>query len=308
MAKNASKTEEITSDNCLGIAVSGKVFEQIKNGETDTVQVYVNEDNYKDILTNVDGNLLVCSDELPMTFHSCFWWNNGEFPYLIREDLKFLLLIDGDRYISTRILSATPLMGRRFRFGEEGEPSIKDPNGDSCEWSLNFKIEVLNVIEQTGHNTFLLRWNPAISSFKMDTYQKATTQCLNGFYLNWSVHEWGKAHKGDHYYMVRVGEGDTGIVWHGTFESDPYTDKDWSGTSKKRYYVDMSCVECATPEGPAWISTDELKAEIPEINWNRGHSGEMISQEATDKLDFMFHERIANNTSKQKINYDKKTN
>ena len=51
----------------------------------------------------------------------------------------------------------------------------------------------------------------------MDRYREAISKYPDGFYLNWNVYEWGNAHEGDSYYMVRVGEGNTGIVFHGEF-------------------------------------------------------------------------------------------
>ena len=67
-------------------------------------------------------------------------------------------------------------------------------------------------------NTFLLLWNPAISSYTIDRceeefdFKEAT---LGDFIddeqyfpwdLNWSVWEWDKARKGDRFFMLRVGE------------------------------------------------------------------------------------------------------
>lgn len=51
--------------------------------------------------------------------------------------------------------------------------------------------------------------------------------------MNWSVYEWEKAHKGDHYYMLRTGDDKAGIVFRGVFTSDPYPGEDWAGNGKK---------------------------------------------------------------------------
>lgn len=82
--------------------------------------------------------------------------------------------------------------------------------------------------------TYLLRWNPTISSFNLDNYRDVLSKYPGGFSgMNWSVYEWEKAHKGDHYYMLRTGDDKAGIVFRGVFTSDPYPGEDWVGNGKK---------------------------------------------------------------------------
>lgn len=82
--------------------------------------------------------------------------------------------------------------------------------------------------------TYLLRWNPTISSFNLDDYRDVLSKYPGGFSgMNWSVYEWEKAHKGDHYYMLRTGDDKAGIVFRGVFTSDPYPGEDWVGNGKK---------------------------------------------------------------------------
>lgn len=74
-------------------------------------------------------------------------------------------------------------------------------------------------------NTFLLLWNPAISSYTIDhcdeefDFKEAPLgdfiddEQYFSWDLNWSVREWEKARKGDRFFMLRVGEGQpNGIV------------------------------------------------------------------------------------------------
>lgn len=88
--------------------------------------------------------------------------------------------------------------------------------------------------------TYIMRWNPGISSSKIERYNEAREMWPDGFYGDWSIYEWEDAHKDDEYYMMRVGEGANGIVYHGRFLSEPYEGKDWAGTDKIRHYVDIS--------------------------------------------------------------------
>lgn len=134
-------------------------------------------------------------------------------------------------------------------------------------------------------HTFILRWNPAISSFKMEHYRDAISKYPEGWCCNWSVYEYEKAQEGDFFYMVRVGEGNTGVVFRGEFESDPYEGEDWAGTDRKRFYVDISCFNCSDPDEPARITAAELQEAIPQIDWMHGHSGVLLSDEQAEKLD-----------------------
>ena len=80
--------------------------------------------------------------------------------------------------------------------------------------------------------TYILFWNPAISSYKLDNFQEKLGE-LEYNDLNWSVWEHEKASCGDRFFMVRCGEGNTGICMSGYFASDPYKGEDWSGNGKE---------------------------------------------------------------------------
>lgn len=107
--------------------------------------------------------------------------------------------------------------------------------------------------------------------------------------MNWSVYEWEKAHKGDHYYMLRTGDNKAGIVFRGVFTSDPYPGEDWAGNGKQRYYMDMDCYDCVPADEQSAITIETLEKSIPSIDWRRGHSGQLLSEEDADKLDKLWN-------------------
>lgn len=138
--------------------------------------------------------------------------------------------------------------------------------------------------------TYLLRWNPTISSFKLDDYRDVLSKYPGGFSgMNWSVYEWEKAHKGDHYYMLRTGDDKAGIVFRGVFTSDPYPGEDWAGNGKQRYYMDMDCYYCVPADVQSPICIEELEKVVPGIDWRRGHSGELLSSEDADRLNELWN-------------------
>ena len=132
-------------------------------------------------------------------------------------------------------------------------------------------------------NTYIMRWNPSISSSKIEEFREAMDKWPGGFCYNWSIYEWEQAKEGDEYVMVRVGDGPCGVVYHGTFLSNPYEGGDWGGTAKKRHYVDITVENACDPDMPC-ITMEQLETAIPEIEWRRGHSGQLITPEQARRL------------------------
>lgn len=137
-------------------------------------------------------------------------------------------------------------------------------------------------------NVYLMRWNPSISSFTEEDYKKCVEKLTYGlFQINWSIKEWEEARKGDFFFMLRSGDDKAGIVFQGQFLSDPYPGDDWAGTGKRRMYVDMICTDAIEPGKVPPLSLEKLQKAIPEINWTKGHSGELLSDEVVIKLNEM---------------------
>lgn len=159
---------------------------------------------------------------------------------------------------------------------------------DSCfEW-----LPMLD-IDDDIHNTFLMRWNPEISNFKLNDYKELISQSAGYVSLNWSIHDWFNARVGDKVYMLRTGIDypKSGLILKGTITSNPELGEDWAGQGKARYYVDFVCDDCVgTMESPI-ILTTELEATIPSIDWRQGHSGELLSGEQTELLDELWVKR-----------------
>ena len=141
----------------------------------------------------------------------------------------------------------------------------------------------------SGYNpdqqTFILMWNPAISSVTMEYHQ----YCIGNFDnepFDWSVYEWEKAHKGDRFYLVCVGDGKTGIVMSGIFTSEPYIAGDWNEKrgSKQIHYMDMKPNFIVNPETMPIITTAQLQDAIPDFNWAKGHSGTLLTKKPGSKV------------------------
>ena len=82
------KKEEDLNEQTIFLEVDCKVIEKIRNGRLTCVVLDINESNQTFVLENVDGNLMLDIDKLPDTYHSCFLYNHGIFPYIIKKTLK----------------------------------------------------------------------------------------------------------------------------------------------------------------------------------------------------------------------------
>lgn len=137
--------------------------------------------------------------------------------------------------------------------------------------------------------TFILMWNPAISSITIHNHIDSISH-IDDWEFNWSVYEWEKAHEGDRFFMVRVGEGNTGIVMSGIFISEPYTERDWNRIRKNKeiHYMDMQPNLIVNPETMPIITTAQLQEAIPDFIWSKGHSGSLLTDFQTQRLEELF--------------------
>lgn len=132
-------------------------------------------------------------------------------------------------------------------------------------------------------NTFILFWNPEISSYTLERMRDDLEHWTH--VNNWSVWQHDLAHKGDRFFMVRCGEGKTGICMSGRFRSEPYQDEDWSGKGREVYYMDLLADTVIDPDYLPILSTDELSKQIPSFDWTGGHSGRLLPEKDAEKLE-----------------------
>ena len=275
----------------ISIHVDEEVIEQVRTGEVTKICLDLDDDNYSEILENVDGHLLLVVDEMPTTFHSCYLYNNGEFPYAIKDSLDFLILDGGEDHCLAKIIGIETVPASRFRYLGPDKPIKEDPEGDSCIWEVRF--EVVPIPEEPRY--YLMRWNPSISSFTEKDYKDCVKNLVHDmFRMNWSIYDWQEARRGDFFFMMRTGDDKPGIVFTGQFISDPYPSDDWAGTNRRRMYVDMFCLPPSKPGGKPRIPLKKLQAAIPSINWAEGHSGEPLPPEVIQEIEKLWDKEDKN--------------
>lgn len=144
-------------------------------------------------------------------------------------------------------------------------------------------------------NTFILMWNPEISSFSSEDWKRIMARYPFETF-NWSVWEHEKVGWCDRCYMVRVGSGNTGVVMHGNFTSEPQKGEDWSGKGRDTYYCDINPWNMLDSDAQPIITTEELQKAIPSFDWTGGHSGCMLTKEEAKKLDKLWDKYCKNNS------------
>lgn len=177
---------------------------------------------------------------------------------------------------------------------------------------LDIKLSI-NKRHDYSHNTFILRWNPAISSYTMARLDGDMEEWAKGYWdcdFDWSINEHQRARKGDRFFMLRVGEGNTGLFAAGRFLSNPERGEDWSGQGREVYYMQMDFEAVFHPERSEIITTEELEREIESIDWRGGHTSEIVDADTADRLELMWRDFIGRNKSlylhraARNLNYD----
>ena len=179
----------------------------------------------------------------------------------------------------------------KFRLLDEAQ-ALLDKMDDE-QWNELFD-RAEGVVREYFRKTFIMRWNTDISNYKLSEFEDAMEDFFDeGFYYDWSIWDYQKAHIGDRFYMIRTGEGKNGVVMRGTIIGTPYPDEDWSGKGRKVFYIRMSLTNMIHPERtPLLLTTDELTEAIPDFNWKGGHSGEILSDAQADKLEKVWKDYI----------------
>lgn len=231
---------------------------------------------------------------------SLIYAENGKvkpFDYVSYADV--LCLMDKDKGVAMIHMEDFPMIANQddfnmlddYQFALKGELSYKSFR-QMMDKSQLYQVDDLfyrptfpgNGYDDKQH-TFVLMWNPAISSVKLEGHVNDIPNLLTG-YFNWSVYEYEKARKNDRFVMVRCGKGRTGLVMSGIFASNPYQAGDWSGRGRKVYYMDLTPNFIADSEHlDNLITTADLQKAIPSFDWSGGHSGRLLTEEQAVQLE-----------------------
>ena len=187
MSTSTKKKEIDINEISITFEVKSEVISKVRTGEMTHIRMEINEQTQDGLLEIVDGSPVLDVEESPNTNHSCYFYNDGEFPYVIRRSLGYLVLFGDEGGCLSRIIDIDTEPGTRFNYQGPGKPIEEDPNGDSCKWVMSFEIVPL----PQNAKTYLMRWNPSISSFTEKDYEECVADMIHGlFSMSWSINEW----------------------------------------------------------------------------------------------------------------------
>lgn len=143
-------------------------------------------------------------------------------------------------------------------------------------------------------NTLIIMWNPAESGLKMENFV-ASIPNLYTSYFSWRICEYEKAKCGDRFFLIKCGEGKTGIVMSGICDTRPFADNDWNGLGTPQYFMEMIPNVMLDPESAPMISTKELKKKIPSFDWDKPESGRILPPKDAMQLEQLWHSFLEKN-------------
>ena len=102
--------------------------------------------------------------------------------------------------------------------------------------------------------------------------------------MSWSVFNWKEVTHLDLFVMMKVGTSCNGLTWFGFLRFPPFQYENEDGHLTKSTFFETAPMFMHRIEKTHLLTAEKLNREIPEVDWEHGHSGEMISVEAAEKL------------------------
>jgi hypothetical protein len=132
---------------------------------------------------------------------------------------------------------------------------------------------------------FILRWNPAISSWTDEKFREALVECREGpFAMDWSIRDWESVEYGDIAVLCRVGTDADGIVAVGWFDGRVEESDSWRRAGSKCHYAFFWMRLAQDPVATGLLMAAVLEKKVPGIGWHGGHSGVVVPPESAPAL------------------------
>lgn len=135
--------------------------------------------------------------------------------------------------------------------------------------------------------TFVLMWNPETSDITLNEHIRSIRNMFENDFSR-RVHEWKEAQMGDRFYIVRVGDGNTGIVMSGIFGSQPYMSESRNAKGRRAHIIDLKPNMILNPETAPMLTTEDLENTILNFMWRGGYSGRLLTKEQAKLLEALF--------------------
>ena len=146
----------------------------------------------------------------------------------------------------------------------------------------------------TDMKTYILFWNPAISDLSFRAYSREYLRNV-GNVITWELRDFENVEPGDRVFWLRCGEGKTGILMVGTIYESPFQEAHWKNPGETTSYAPFLVEFAVDPEEVPIITTEMLQKEMPDFEWNGGHSGRLLCPEYAETLELMWARYVLEN-------------
>ena len=139
--------------------------------------------------------------------------------------------------------------------------------------------------------TFILFWDTNVSEYTVEDFQE-DIDSFDDYDTPWKVWEHDDASCGDRFFVIRLGEGKTGICMSGYFSSDPFKYNYGDDDNEEVFCMRVDPEVMLNPDYCPLLSTDRLSRAIPAFDWTGGHSGRQLDEKQARKLESIWKRHL----------------
>lgn len=148
---------------------------------------------------------------------------------------------------------------------------------------------------EEGARLFVLRWNPAVSSYGEEEFwgDFATVRRGRAAPMDWNAWDWRDIREGDWALWCRVGGERDGVVGLWRFTGEVREGASWRGDGKRLHYAEGEIMMVQEPAETGLFGADEMETVAPEIDWHGGHAGVRVDGAAAERVARHMADRLA---------------
>lgn len=96
MTKSEYENVELNYDNCVCYVVDTDVFASMLKDRASSVNISIDDTTMYNLLELDEDYDIVLGVNIPKPkYGGCYYWNRGNFPYVLNKNLKFIIFSDG---------------------------------------------------------------------------------------------------------------------------------------------------------------------------------------------------------------------
>lgn len=161
------------------------------------------------------------------------------------------------------------------------------------------------VSAEEGARLFLLRWNPAVSSYGEEEFwgDFGTVRRGHPAPMDWNARDWRDIREGDWALWCRVGGERDGVVGLWRFTGVVREGTSWRGDGKTLHYALGEIMMVQEPAETGLFGAEEMAAVAPELDWHGGHAGVRVEGAVAERVARHMADRLAHAKGLKKASF-----